>query len=92
MVDFCSLCEEIDKQLDNCDPFFHQAEHRVMVHFYVYYACQKKLGKRKYNFRVTPTKKGDIMIDIISSRKRLKALEITKRKIKRHAKEYELFD
>jgi len=91
MVDFHSLRKEIDEQLDKCDLFFQ--EHKIFVHMYVYFIIwQKQLENKKYNFRIEPTEKGNIMIDIISSRKRLKAIEITKQKIKRHAKEYELFD
>ena len=91
-IDFYSLREELDEQLKNCDPFFQEKEHRILVHFYVYYVCQKRLGKGKYNCRVTPTPKGDIIIDIISKRKRLDPIVITKRKIMRHSKEYDLLD
>ena len=92
MVDFNALREKINKQLNKCDPFFRKPENKALVLFYVYYYCQKHLGKINYDCDVTPTPKGGINIDIVSARKRVNPLVITKQKIKRHAKEYELFD
>jgi len=90
MIDYNELKEEVYKQLKNCDPFFRKPKYRELVHFYVYNACQERLGKRKHNCRITPTKKGDIMVDIISSSKRLNPFVITKRRIESIAKKFEL--
>ena len=93
MTDFSELWKELDEQLEQCDPFFQEPLNKALVRFYIMYECEKRLGKKKYNWKVTPTEKGDIMVDIISSRKRLDPpLVITKRKIRRHAKAYELPD
>jgi len=91
MLNFYDLKEDLNKQLENCDEFFRKEENRFLVFMYLLYVCEKRLGNKKYNFKIEPKPKGCITIDIISRRKLFdKPIVITKQKIKRHAKLYEL--
>jgi len=93
MIEFNELQKELKKQLKNCDPFFQEPKYQMIVCFYIIYICKKKLGNVKHNIDIKPYQKRDILVDIISRKKRLSGIVITQRKIKRYSeKEYELLD
>jgi hypothetical protein len=93
MIDLNALRLDLNNQLKKgkVDPFY--MEHKLYVLFYAVDYCEKHLsGKTRYDLGINITENGNLVIEVLTKRKVLTPIEITKRKLTKIAKACELPD